>query len=93
MNRAIKTEGGPAFSEYPNGTQGLTKREWYKGMIIQGMNASPELMEAVTKVDFSSPEALHMMGMSVFERMAEKAGEQADAMIAEDIAFRKSRES
>ena len=56
---------------------GMTMRQWYKGMIMQGMNANPDLMEAVT--------ADELMGVTHFERMATSAGRQADAMIEEDI--------
>jgi hypothetical protein len=54
---------------------GMTLRDWFAGQALLGMTASPALMELVTsKADGGD-------GLP-FERMARKAYEQADAMLA-----------
>jgi hypothetical protein len=53
--------------------KGLTMRDHFAGLAMQGMNANPELMEFVTSGQIKDG--------SAFDRMAKKAYEQADAML------------
>ena len=74
-------DGGPAFpistiDGYNN--SGMTMRQWYKGMAIQGMMANNEILERITEGS----------GMK-FEFLAKSTGEIADAMVAEDQAHAK----
>lgn len=83
MNKKRRTDGGPAFpvdevceldiTVRPR-SDGLSIRDWFAGLAMQAMTASPALMEAVTGPDAGA--GRH------FERLARKAYEQADAMIA-----------
>lgn len=52
---------------------GLTKREWFAGQALIGMNSNPELMEAMTKVK--------LIDGNHFDKLAENAYKQADAML------------
>lgn len=52
---------------------GLTKREWFAGMALMGMNANPELLECMTKTS--------IVHGSHFEALAKNAYKQADAML------------
>jgi hypothetical protein len=61
------------FSGYP----GMTLRDYFAGQALLGMNANPELMEIVT--------AGSILDGSTFERLGQKAYEQADAMLEEKV--------
>ena len=50
-------------------------RDWFAGMAMQGMNASPSLLEAVTTGS--------ILDGTTSARVAKKAYEQADAMMRE----------
>lgn len=52
---------------------GMTLRDWFAGMALQGMNASPALFECMTRT--SIIEGGH------FEKLGKHAYEQADAML------------
>ena len=71
-------DGGPAFPHWdgPNGNciSGLSMRDYFAAKAMLGMNANPELLKVVTSG------GLH--DGSAFQRMATKAYEQADAMLA-----------
>lgn len=53
---------------------GMLLRDWFAGLALQGMNASPELMEITSSGSIKDG--------SAFNRMAKMAYLQADAMIA-----------
>lgn len=76
----VKTEidyDRETLSNYPStySVGGLTKLEWYAGLAMQGMQANPELLEAVTKTKL-------VLG-NYQKLMATKAFEIAQAMLAE----------
>lgn len=54
---------------------GMTLRDWFAGMAMQGMLASPALLEVVTSAQLGA--GTH------HERMARRAYEIADKMLAE----------
>ncbi len=71
-----KNDGGPAFPIPNMALFGLSIRDHFAGLALQGMVASPELMQFVT----SRAEG----GEGVpFERLARQAYRQADAMLKE----------
>lgn len=76
-----RNDGGPAFPTSTPGRHGtrvlhhgMSMRDWFAGQALAGMNASPELMQAVTAAD--------VLGETAFERMSTAAYRQADAMLA-----------
>jgi len=76
------TNNEPAFPQtiddagtIRSANRGLTKLEWYAGLAMQGMQANPELLEAVTKTKL-------VLG-NYQKLMATKAFEIAQAMLAE----------
>ena len=85
MSATYGDDGGPAFpcEDFEHGFHedtvtkhhGMTLRDWFAGQALEGMNASPALLEAVTaKV---AGEGSH------YERLARHAYLQADAMLEE----------
>lgn len=70
----MSKNGGAAFPYNPvlGVEPGMALRDYFAAKAMQGMNASPALFEAVTAGDIGTP---------LFERMAFKAYEQADAML------------
>lgn len=68
-------EGESYPSWIGNAVPGLTKREWFAGMVIQGIMSSPE--QIVAAVNIRDEKKLH----SVTEIIANSAFEYADAMI------------
>ena len=67
--QAFPIIGGTAEYHY-----GMTLRDYFAAKAMQGMNANPELLQAVTSGGIRDG--------SAFQRMAKKAYEQADAMLS-----------
>lgn len=71
-----KNDGGPAFPVVSsNGlghvSDGISIRDWFAGMALQGMNANTGLIKVSTSLEIC------------FENMSKIAYEQADAMLKE----------
>jgi len=66
-------DGGPAFA--CDSKKGMSLRDYFAGQALLGMNANPDLMEIVTSAG--------ILDGTVFEKLAEKAYKQADAMLKE----------
>lgn len=67
-------DGGPAFPVYPHQTQnpssGMTLRDWFAGMALQGMLASPHLCADIPD------------DIALVDAVPAKAYDYADAMLA-----------
>lgn len=72
-------DGGSAFPTLETETYhpqfGMSLRDYFAALAMQGMNASPELLQVVTGGS--------ILDGTVFERMAANAYRQADAMLTE----------
>lgn len=70
-------DGGPAFAtgdQQHGGQAGMSLRDWFAGLSVQAMQASPELMSVVTSGS--------ILDGTAAERMARRAYQVADAMLA-----------
>lgn len=75
-------DGGPAFprtvqrwnDSLDHSVQGMSLRDWFAGLSVQAMLASPELMSVVTSGS--------ILDGTAAERMARRAYQVADAMLA-----------
>ncbi len=66
----------PAFPASYSGAKGMTLRDYFASSVLIGSCASPELMQAITRMGIS-------VGDSSYERMASACYRLADAMLAE----------
>lgn len=72
-------DGGPAFPTtkpldgWGDPNKGMTLRDWFAGLVLEGMNANPELMQVVT--------AAYVKDASALDKVAAKSYEVADAML------------
>ena len=71
------TDGGPAFPNIweDNPSQGMSLRDWWAGLAMQGMMSNHAMMEALGLV-------AQVQGKTMREVLTAKAFEAADAMLA-----------